>query len=149
MLNEWVSEPIVTLQTPWQSPRQASTHPGPAEDLQPRPSLWGLLVLWVKEGHQGLRLPEDSASSPVVKSTWWGGCPYVVDCPPVCMSCHLILAAPPPGERGGQTHPFCLPEAEAQRGEVFCPGFQAKLQARPAPRALPTSSAATHCPGRG
>ena len=94
MLNEWVSEPIVTLQTPWQSPLQASTHPGQAEGLQPPSSLWGLLVLWVKEGHQGLRFPGDSASSPVGKSTWWGGCPYAVDCSPVCMSCHLILAAP-------------------------------------------------------
>ena len=147
MLNEWVSEPIATLQTRWQSPRQASTHPGQAEDLQPRPSLWGLLVLWVKEGHQGLRLPGDSASSAVDKSTWWGGSPSAVDCPPVCMSCHLILAVPPPGGRGADP-PLLFTEAEAQRGEVFCPGFQAKLQARPAPRALPTSSA-THCPGRG
>lgn len=45
MLNEWVSEPIVTLQTPWQSLPQASTHPGQAESLQPPSSLWGLLVL--------------------------------------------------------------------------------------------------------
>lgn len=64
MLNEWVSEPIVTLQTPWQSPPQASTHPGQAEDLQPRFSLWGLLVLWVTErraikasGSQGTQPP--------------------------------------------------------------------------------------------
>ena len=144
MLNEWVSEPIATLQTRWQSPRQASTHPGQAEDLQPRPSLWGLLVLWVKEGHQGLRLPGDSASSPVVNSTWWGGSPSSVDCPPVCMSCHLILAVPPPRGAGGQTHPLCLPKLRHRGVRSSVQGFKLSyrqdLHPEPFPPARPPTA---------